>query len=441
MADSLPQSLHGAPAAPLESDWATFLAERRANQKYRFAIAPIVGLTSWGFIHTIWPLLWIVLATAATFVDSKMLSRMAARFARGDAPDAGPARVWIMANASVWSLPSLLLWPIQPNGDAVATVLLCTTLVNAVVTMRTAPRLVLASTIPTPLIMALAIVLDWHYGRSSAGNLVGSLLVMALMTVFARMIYRVLRKVDTERAQALALTAEAHRAAAAADRAKADFLELIRHELRTPATALSLAGRQFQRATLPHDLRAQLGAVADASEVLSTVVEDLLETAKSGGLGVSHPRPTDMRVLMRHAIEAWRSSAHERWLELFLDIDADVPERILIDPIRLKQVVYALLSAALDCARQGGVRVRVAAAAIGQHTGRLRVIVAVTDQAVADSASAALAQRDSLLVATRRLADTLGGEIVTSDEPGRGAVTALLFETADADADASSAAA
>lgn len=429
MAEPLPLI---APASPAVSgkDWAVLLNERRANQRYRIYVGPVVGLATWAFVQTVWPLLWIGLITVATHIDSKVLAAMAARLHRGEDPQTRAVLGWTFVNAAGWALPALLLWPIQPNGDSVATILLCTTLVNAVVTMRSAPHLVLAAGLPVPAVMAIALGLDWYGGRSTAIALIGSIMALGLMSIFALMIFRVLRKVDAERARALALTEDAHRAAATADRAKADFLELIRHELRTPATALSLAGCQFQRASLPNELRAQLGAVADASEVLSTVVEDLLETAKSGGLGVSRSRPTDMRVLMRHAVEAWRSSALERWLELFLDIDADLPERIMIDPVRLKQVVYALLSAALDCARQGGVRVRVASVPIAGQAERLRIVVAVTDQAIADSAATTLAQRDALLVATRRLADTLGGEIITRDEPGRGAVTALLFEAA-----------
>lgn len=416
------------PAFAGSSDWATLLSERRANQRYRFFIGPLVGLAGWAFIQSYWPLVWIGLITLATFVDGKMLAAMQARLARDEPPQNRAALIWTFVNATGWAFPAILLWPVQPNGDSVATILLCTTLVNAAVTMRSAPKLALAAGLPVPTVMAVALMLDWAHGRSSVIGLIGSMIALALMAVFAVMILRVLRRVDADRAQALELTAQARTSAETADRAKADFLDLIRHELHTPAKTLSLAGQQFQRANLPADLRTQLGALADASEVLSTVLDDLLESAKSGGLGVSRPRPTDLRVLMRHAVEAWRSSAQERWLELFLDIDADVPEQILIDPVRLKQVIYALLSAALDCARQGGVRVRVAALSIPGQPDDLRVIVAVTDQAIADSAAAAAEQREALLTSTRRLALTLGGEILTKDEPGSGSVTALVFE-------------
>ena len=416
------------PACVGAADWATLLAERRANQRYRFFIGPLVGLASWAFVQNVWPLVWIGLITIATYVDSKVLAHMAARLAQGEAPQTRGTMLWTFCNATGWSLPALLLWPVQPNGDSVATILLCTSLVNAAVTMRSAPNLALAAGLPVPATMAIALLLDWSSGRSTAISLIGSIMALALMSVFGVMILTVLRKVDAQRAQALELTAQARVAAESADRAKADFLDLIRHELQTPAKTLSLAGQQFQRANLPAELRTQMGTFADASEVLSTILDDLLESAKSGGLGISRPRPTDLRVLMRHAVEAWRSSAQERWLELFLDIDADVPERILIDPVRLKQVIYALLSAALDCARQGGVRVRVAVLPLPNQPDDLRVIVAVTDQAIADSAAAAMEQREALLTSTRRLALSLGGEILTKDEPGRGAVTALLFE-------------
>ncbi len=430
MPQTLPLPAPEKPAFAGSSDWATLLAERRGNQRYRYFIGPLVGLAAWAFAQTIWPLLWIGLITLATYIDTRVLTGIATRLERGEPPQNRVALAWTFLNATGWALPALLLWPVQPNGDSVATILLCTTLVNAAVTMRSAPNLALAAGLPVPATMAIALVLDWSSGRSTAISLIGSIMALALMSVFAMMIFTVLRRVDAQRAQALALTAQARIAAESADRAKADFLDLIRHELHTPAKTLSLAGQQFQRANLPAELRTQLGALADASEVLSTILHDLLESAKSGGLGVSRPRPTDLRVLMRHAVEAWRSSAQERWLELFLDIDAEVPEQILIDPVRLKQVVYALLSAALDCARQGGVRVRVAALPIPNQPDDLRVIVAVTDQAMADSAAAAMEQREALLTSTRRLALTLGGEILTKDEPGRGAVTALLFEAA-----------
>lgn len=417
----------GLKSAPV--DWATLALERNENRRARAVLSPFVA-GIWAAVAGPWTLAlaWVLAVFAITYYDRVVWARTVARAELGHREPSVSLQIWTFFQMAVWGIPGLYLWPTPGYGGALGTILLTAATLNAVVSLRASGRLVMVGALPNVLLMGAAPILSTG-DRGVSAALIATLIGTMLLVTFSYNTWRSLNGADLAKFQALEAARHAREEAEAADRAKADFMRLLSQELRTPAAALAHAGRQFQSAQmqLSPDLRTQLLAVADASEVLSAAVEDLLAGSQTGGAGAPTAlRAVDLRALMRHAVEAWRSAAQDKWLEMFLDVDAAAPEMVLVDAVRLKQAVYALLSHALDATQHGGVRVRVGCAP-GKDERSVRLLIAVSAGADGEPVTGSENRRRDLALA-RRLAGAMGAELILRENPGSAFITALRFE-------------
>lgn len=157
---------------------------------------------------------------------------------------------------------------------------------------------------------------------------------------------------------------QAKREADAAGRAKAEFLAVASHELRTPIHAIRgyaqlLLTREDDR-KVPEYLQTML----DESDELLRVVDGILAYAAYDSHELRPAQaPFALRSVVAQAVEAFTARARVKGLELSSCIDEDVPESVLGDAVRLRQVLANLLENALKFTAQGSVDVRVSRAA------------------------------------------------------------------------------
>lgn len=397
--------------------WAELMAARRAGRRMRAAISPLIGVSICWLTGEWWLLAWVGLIVAVIGLDERIFADRARRILKGARPDTPGQLAWTTFQASLWVLPVWTLWGVQPYGAALCYVFLTSTALQTAVSLRMAPRLLIAGSAPMLLGMAVAPLL---HGEQSVSGLVSGLFALALLTFFLASVTLVLRRSDRLRDAALHEARAARAQAEAADRAKADFLLLLSEELRTPAAALASAGRELAGALSPA-ARVQLGAVLDASEVLSGVLDDVLAAAQAGPDGIaSQERETDLGLLLRYAVEAWRGRAQARWIELHLDVQADVPPRIVVDPVRLKQALFALLAFAVEGVRCGGVRVQVCVSRLAAR--RVEIAIRLTDGAGEQSTL-----RESAWAQAERAVRALQGRLRREMEADEPVAAVLIF--------------
>lgn len=151
--------------------------------------------------------------------------------------------------------------------------------------------------------------------------------------------------------------------AQAATRAKSEFLARIGHELRTPMnTVLGMA--HLLRPQLDGEAAPRLLALEAAARQLHALLEDILDfTRLEAGQMALAPVETDLHATVAAAVAALPPNRRHPGVELVLWVDADVPERVLIDGLRLRQVLLHLLDNALKFTAAGHVTLRVARAA------------------------------------------------------------------------------
>ena len=148
--------------------------------------------------------------------------------------------------------------------------------------------------------------------------------------------------------------------AESASHAKTAFLAHVSHELRTPMNGILGMLDLALQTPLDAQQREYLEMAREAAESLLGLVDDLLDVAKaeSGRLDVS-PEPASLRETLNQAMRLLIHRGSARGLEVRWRVAPDVPDRIMADPARLKQVIQNLLGNTLKFTPQGSVELAV----------------------------------------------------------------------------------
>jgi len=179
--------------------------------------------------------------------------------------------------------------------------------------------------------------------------------------------------------QALQTLRDSKRLAEEATESKTRFMANMSHEIRTPLNAiigladLCLASGLEAR---QHDYVAKIQA---AGATLLSVVNDILDFSKiEAGKFELEKTPFILDRVLGNVITFVAQKAHEKGLELLIDIGPDVPQNLIGDPLRLGQVLTNLLGNAVKFTPRGDIRLRITAAGSGPRRVTLRFEVSDT---------------------------------------------------------------
>ncbi|MBR5337178.1 MAG: response regulator [Lachnospiraceae bacterium] len=164
---------------------------------------------------------------------------------------------------------------------------------------------------------------------------------------------KVVRKLEREKADALQQALESE---ASANKTKSEFLANMSHEIRTPINAIIGMDTMILRESKEKDIKKYARDIQNASNTLLSLINDILDFSKieSGKLELVLGE-YDVGTLIGGLVKMVKPKAESKHLELFTDIDPNLPVKLYGDDVRIGQIILNILNNAVKYTEEGSV--------------------------------------------------------------------------------------
>jgi len=229
--------------------------------------------------------------------------------------------------------------------------------------------------------------------------------------------------------------------AESANRSKSEFLANMSHEIRTPMNSILGFTEVLKRGYgKDRDNKKYLETISSSGSHLLNLINDILDLSKvEAGKIEIEVTPGDSRQVLHELLSVMRVKADEKGIALDYQSEGEIPETLLADIAKIRQILINLIGNAIKFTETGGVTL-ISRYDLAEVGGTINFIVRDTGvgmtQAQADSVFESFVQADSSI--TRRFGGTglglsiskkfalaMGGDIIVSSTPGVGSTFAV----------------
>jgi signal transduction histidine kinase/CheY-like chemotaxis protein len=239
---------------------------------------------------------------------------------------------------------------------------------------------------------------------------------------------------------------KAKEAAEKANRAKSEFLANMSHEIRTPMNAILGFTELLQVEITEETHREFLEAIASSGETLLEIINDILDLSRiEAGKFELEYETVNPRAILNDVKNIFSKKAGEKCLDFVLEVAPDLPELLMLDTLRIRQVLFNLVGNAVKFTDNGYIKLSAYRTAHGKEAGTAAIGFAVQDtgigipedqqQGIFEAFKQQEGQRTIKyggtglgLAITRRLVELMEGDITVESREGKGSTFRITLK-------------
>ncbi len=232
-----------------------------------------------------------------------------------------------------------------------------------------------------------------------------------------------------------------------ANRVKSDFISNISHEIRTPLNSIIGFSEMLTSHLADTRLKEYASSIRTAGNSLLMLINDILDLSKIEADRLEiNPEPVNMRTIIMEVSQIFSVKVARKDLEFIVDVNEKVPELLLMDKIRIRQVLFNLIGNAVKFTDSGYIKLIVDVPnAVTTENGKVGLVICVEDSGVgieeeyqeeifSPFVQITRTNQKSLegtglgLSITKRLVEMMGGSIQLKSKAGKGASFTVIMD-------------
>ncbi|MGA1795077.1 MAG: response regulator [bacterium] len=238
------------------------------------------------------------------------------------------------------------------------------------------------------------------------------------------------------------LTVEAQ----SANRAKSEFLANMSHEIRTPMNAILGFTDLLDSRINDKEQKAYLKSIKSSGKSLLTLINDILDLSKiESGKMELQLEPVNPYSIFSEIKHIFSPNISDKGLNFFLEVDPALPAHLLLDEVRLRQILFNLVGNAVKFTDKGYIKLSARNMAKQEGNGTIDLMIAVEDTGIGIASGSlktifeAFRQQDGQstkiyggtglgLAISKRLVEMMGGVISAQSTPKKGSAFEILLK-------------